>query len=92
MLAQLTPHVCCKSQFWVSQANKWCDYCKCWLKDTTQAWAVHERGTGHQENVARSESRRPALHCPNKAWHLVLRSASPRSSVACIISCPVLVL
>lgn len=41
------------TEFWVSQANKWCDYCKCWLKDTTQAWAVHERGTGHQENVAR---------------------------------------
>lgn len=36
---------------------------------------MHERGTGHQENVARSESRRPALHCLNKAWHLVLRSA-----------------
>lgn len=42
-------------QFWVSQKNKWCEYCKCWLKDTAQSWAVHERGAGHQENVARSE-------------------------------------
>ena len=50
-------------QFWVSQKNKWCEYCKVWMKDTTQSWAVHERGTKHQENVARSECRRPAA-CP----------------------------
>ncbi|PSC76250.1 nucleic acid binding [Micractinium conductrix] len=41
------------TEFWVSQKNKWCEYCKCWLKDTAQSWAVHERGSGHQENVTR---------------------------------------
>ncbi|KAL4434242.1 hypothetical protein ABPG75_000683 [Micractinium tetrahymenae] len=41
------------TEFWVSQKNKWCEFCKCWLKDTAQSWAVHERGAGHQENVAR---------------------------------------
>jgi U1 zinc finger len=41
-------------QFWVSQKNHWCEYCKCWLKDTPAARAVHERGIGHQENVAKS--------------------------------------
>ena len=46
-------------QFWVSQKNKWCEYCKVWMKDTAHSWAVHERGAGHQENVARSECRRP---------------------------------
>eukprot|EP00887_Chlorella_sp_A99_P000816 scaffold5.g816.t1 len=44
------------TEFWVSQKNKWCEYCKCWLKDTTQSWAVHERGMGHRENVARKLS------------------------------------
>lgn len=43
------------TEFWVSQANKWCEYCRCWLKDSAQSWAVHERGAKHQENVARSE-------------------------------------
>lgn len=37
----------------MSQKNRWCEFCKCWLKDTAQSWAVHERGAGHQENVAR---------------------------------------
>ena len=43
------------AQFWVSNKRKWCEYCKCWLADTTAAWAVHERGTGHKANVAKSE-------------------------------------
>ncbi|PRW58735.1 WW domain-binding 4 [Chlorella sorokiniana] len=41
------------TEFWVSQANKWCEYCRVWLKDSAQSWAVHERGAKHQENVAR---------------------------------------
>lgn len=45
------------TEFWVSQSNKWCEYCRCWLKDTAQSWAVHERGAKHQENVTRSKSR-----------------------------------
>ena len=42
-------------QFWVSQKNAWCEYCKVWLKDTKDSWAVHERGVKHRENVTRSE-------------------------------------
>lgn len=58
------------TEFWVSQSNKWCEYCRCWLKDSAQSWAVHERGAKHQENVTRSECpsaacllRMPTLRC-----------------------------
>ena len=33
----------------------WCDLCKCWLNDTKAAKLNHERGSKHQENLARSE-------------------------------------
>lgn len=49
-------HTPCRPvQFWVSQANHWCEYCKVWLKDTAQSRAVHEKGIKHQENVAKRE-------------------------------------
>lgn len=44
------------TEFWKSNPNHWCEYCKVWLKDTTQSRAVHERGVKHQENVARKLS------------------------------------
>lgn len=40
-------------QYWVSQSNYWCEYCKVWLKDTVQSRATHEKGVKHQENVAK---------------------------------------
>ncbi|KAL6769253.1 hypothetical protein ACKKBG_A18085 [Auxenochlorella protothecoides x Auxenochlorella symbiontica] len=51
------------TEFWVSQANHWCEYCKVWLKDTAQSRAVHEKGIKHQENVAKrlSAMRRKAV-------------------------------
>ena len=63
------------AQFWVSQANKWCDACRVWMKDTAQSWAVHERGMKHQENVARSECRRLPAACPPWCPHWVCRSS-----------------
>ena len=43
-------------QFWKSNPNHWCEYCKVWMTDNAQSRAVHERGVKHQEAVARSES------------------------------------
>ncbi|KAK9830398.1 hypothetical protein WJX72_011529 [[Myrmecia] bisecta] len=41
------------TEFWVSNKNHWCDYCKVWMSDNPNARATHERGMKHQENVAR---------------------------------------
>jgi len=32
----------------------WCDLCKCWMNDSTKARLNHERGSKHQENLAKS--------------------------------------
>lgn len=41
------------TEFWVSQGKHWCDACKCWMSDTVNARAAHERGIGHKTNVQR---------------------------------------
>eukprot|EP00193_Tetraselmis_chui_P005432 CAMPEP_0177753912 /NCGR_PEP_ID=MMETSP0491_2-20121128/1725_1 /TAXON_ID=63592 /ORGANISM="Tetraselmis chuii, Strain PLY429" /LENGTH=278 /DNA_ID=CAMNT_0019269253 /DNA_START=205 /DNA_END=1045 /DNA_ORIENTATION=+ len=41
------------TEFWVSQKNHWCEFCKVWLKDTISSRATHENGMKHKENVAK---------------------------------------
>jgi WW domain-binding protein 4 len=41
------------TEYWVSQAKFWCELCKCWLPDTQQARANHEKGSGHKIAVQR---------------------------------------
>lgn len=94
--SHLTPPACAAShspplpasspQFWVSQSSKWCEYCKCWLKDTAQSWAVHERGAGHRENVARSECRLPGwLSSPCCPPTCLLVNAALADSRGCLL-------
>ena len=45
----------CALQYWKSNPNFWCEYCRVWLQDNPQARATHERGMKHQENVAKSK-------------------------------------
>ena len=43
-------------QYWKSsQVNYWCDYCKCWVKDSLQGRALHENGPRHKDMVERSK-------------------------------------
>ncbi|PHT42013.1 hypothetical protein CQW23_20867, partial [Capsicum baccatum] len=39
-------------QFWVSQGNKWCDFCKIFISNNPSSIRNHELGTRHKENVA----------------------------------------
>lgn len=38
-------------QFWVSQGNKWCDFCKIFISNNPTSIRNHELGTRHKENV-----------------------------------------
>jgi U1 zinc finger len=41
------------TEYWVSQSKHWCELCKCWLNDTPESRANHERGSGHKLAVQR---------------------------------------
>ena len=40
-------------QYWVSQGNKWCDFCKIFLTNNPNTIRNHELGQRHKENVAK---------------------------------------
>ena len=40
-------------QFWVSQGNKWCDFCKIYISNNPSSIRNHELGQRHKENVAK---------------------------------------
>lgn len=40
-------------QYWVSQGNKWCDFCKIYLSNNPASIRNHELGTRHKDNVAK---------------------------------------
>lgn len=40
-------------QFWVSQGNKWCDFCKIYISNNPASIRNHELGTRHKDNVAK---------------------------------------
>ncbi|GBP63279.1 WW domain-binding protein 4 [Eumeta japonica] len=39
------------TEYWKSQARKYCDFCKCWLADNKISVSFHENGKRHKENV-----------------------------------------
>eukprot|EP00246_Nothoceros_aenigmaticus_P003116 TRINITY_DN14062_c0_g1_i1.p1 TRINITY_DN14062_c0_g1~~TRINITY_DN14062_c0_g1_i1.p1 ORF type:complete len:270 (-),score=41.13 TRINITY_DN14062_c0_g1_i1:257-1066(-) len=41
------------TEYWVSQGNKWCDYCKIFIANNATSIRTHEFGTRHKENVAK---------------------------------------
>ncbi|BBN08085.1 WW domain-binding protein 4 [Marchantia polymorpha subsp. ruderalis] len=41
------------TEYWVSQGNKWCDYCKIYIANNSTSIRTHEFGQRHKENVAK---------------------------------------
>lgn len=40
-------------QYWVSQGNKWCDFCKIFISNNPSTIRNHELGQRHKDNVAK---------------------------------------
>ena len=40
-------------QYWVSQGNKWCDFCKIYISNNPSSIRNHELGTRHKDSVAK---------------------------------------
>ena len=41
-----------RSQYWVSQSQKWCEYCKIYIANNAASQQMHEQGQRHKQNVA----------------------------------------
>ncbi|KAK7392998.1 hypothetical protein VNO78_21448 [Psophocarpus tetragonolobus] len=41
------------TEYWVSQGNKWCDFCKIYISNNPSSIRNHELGTRHKDNVAK---------------------------------------
>ncbi|KAL2512163.1 C2H2 and C2HC zinc fingers superfamily protein [Abeliophyllum distichum] len=41
------------TEFWVSQGNKWCDFCKIYISNNPASIRNHELGQRHKDNVAK---------------------------------------
>lgn len=41
------------TEYWVSQGNKWCDFCKIYLSNNPASIKNHELGQRHKDNVAK---------------------------------------
>ncbi|MCO5586572.1 hypothetical protein L7F22_040513 [Adiantum nelumboides] len=39
--------------YWVSQGNKWCDFCKIYIANNSASIRTHEAGQRHKDNVAK---------------------------------------
>eukprot|EP00241_Pyramimonas_parkeae_P006825 CAMPEP_0114233958 /NCGR_PEP_ID=MMETSP0058-20121206/5458_1 /TAXON_ID=36894 /ORGANISM="Pyramimonas parkeae, CCMP726" /LENGTH=330 /DNA_ID=CAMNT_0001345615 /DNA_START=41 /DNA_END=1034 /DNA_ORIENTATION=+ len=39
------------TEYWVSQGNHWCEYCKCWMNNNPKTIAIHTQGPKHKQNV-----------------------------------------
>ncbi|XP_011629143.1 zinc finger protein ZOP1 isoform X7 [Amborella trichopoda] len=40
------------TEYWVSQGNKWCDFCKIYIANNPLSIRTHELGQRHKDNVA----------------------------------------
>lgn len=40
-------------QYWVSQGNKWCDFCKIFISNNPSSIRNHELGQRHKDSVAK---------------------------------------
>ena len=43
-----------RTEYWVSQARHWCEYCRIFIGGSKQSIAFHENGKKHKEIVALS--------------------------------------
>ncbi|XP_026394490.1 zinc finger protein ZOP1-like [Papaver somniferum] len=41
------------TEYWVSQGNKWCDFCKIYISNNPSSIRTHEVGTRHKDSVAK---------------------------------------
>ncbi|KAH7297274.1 hypothetical protein KP509_26G063000 [Ceratopteris richardii] len=41
------------TEYWVSQGNKWCDFCKIYIANNAASIRTHEAGKRHKENVSK---------------------------------------
>ncbi|XP_065855731.1 zinc finger protein ZOP1 [Euphorbia lathyris] len=41
------------TEYWVSQGNKWCDFCKIYISNNPSSIRNHELGQRHKDNVAK---------------------------------------
>ncbi|KAJ0077053.1 hypothetical protein Patl1_36186 [Pistacia atlantica] len=41
------------TEYWVSQGNKWCDFCKIYISNNPSSIRNHELGQRHRENVSK---------------------------------------
>lgn len=41
------------TEYWVSQGNKWCDFCKIYIANNSASIRTHEAGQRHKDNVAK---------------------------------------
>ncbi|XP_010268717.1 PREDICTED: zinc finger protein ZOP1 [Nelumbo nucifera] len=41
------------TEYWVSQGNKWCDFCKIYIANNPMSIRTHELGQRHKDNVAK---------------------------------------
>jgi hypothetical protein len=39
------------SEYWKSNAKKYCDYCKVWISDNKASINIHESGKNHKDSV-----------------------------------------
>ncbi|CAN6164618.1 unnamed protein product [Urochloa humidicola] len=44
------------TEYWVSQGNKWCDFCKIFISNNPFSIRTHELGKRHKDNVAKKLS------------------------------------
>ena len=53
VLGFLVSHLCFffPLQYWVSQGNKWCDFCKIYISNNPSSIRNHDLGQRHKENV-----------------------------------------
>ncbi|GMP38196.1 hypothetical protein CsSME_00009534 [Camellia sinensis var. sinensis] len=41
------------TEYWVSQGNKWCDFCKIYISNNPASIRNHELGQRHKDSVAK---------------------------------------
>ncbi|XP_063366014.1 WW domain-binding protein 4 [Cydia amplana] len=46
-----SPFLHSRTEYWKSQARKYCEFCKCWFADNKVSISFHEGGKRHKENV-----------------------------------------
>lgn len=53
LLSDCMPFSPLPCQYWVSQGNKWCDFCKIFISNNPTSIRNHELGQRHKDSVAK---------------------------------------